>query len=122
MTLFDPTDSLLQPLFDEPAARRTDPATSHEAAARVNPAGTRARALLALNASGHRGLTDFERAARTGLGQTSVGKRRLDLLRAGMVEPTGERRPSPTGTPALVFRITETGAREARRVASEREA
>ena len=116
-TLFDLTDSALRPLFEEPCARRTDPVTAHDAAARVSPNGTRARALLALNACAH-GLTDFELAERTGVGQTSIGKRRLELLRAGLVEGTDERRPSPSGTPALVWRITTAGAQEARRIAT----
>ena len=119
MTLFEIIDGHLEPLiFEEPCARRSDPPTAHAAAARVNPTGTRARALLALNAVAE-GLTDFELAARTGVGQTSIGVRRKELQRAGLVEPTEHRRPSPSGTPALVWRITEAGSREARRVASE---
>lgn len=122
LTLFEIVDGQLQPLvFDEPTARATDPVTSHQAAAAVAPrAGTtRARALVALAAAGHRGLTDFELAARTGLGQTSVGVRRKELRDAGLVTATDERRPSPSGTPALVWRITDRGALEARRLAHE---
>lgn len=122
MSLFELVDGRLQPLvFDEPIARASDPITSHQAAAATAPrAGTtRARALVALAAAGHRGLTDFELAARTGLGQTSVGVRRKELRDAGLVEATDERRPSPSGTPALVWRITDPGTVEARRIAHE---
>jgi hypothetical protein len=52
------------------------------------------------------GLTDFEYP---GLQQTSAGKRRLELQRAGLVEDSGRRRPSPSGSPVIVWRITTTG-------------
>src|SRR5262245_50303240 len=88
-----------------PSARATDPDTSHEAGKR-NPVGRatdRHRALVAL-ADGP--LTDFELADRTGRAQTSIGKRRRELVSLGFVESTGERRPSPSGSPALVWRVT----------------
>jgi hypothetical protein len=54
--------------------------------------------------------TDYDLAAATGRQQNSIGKRRLECQRAGFVEPTGEKRPNPeTGTPCLVWRITEEG-------------
>jgi hypothetical protein len=52
------------------------------------------------------GLTDFEYPA---LQQTSAGKRRLELQRAGLVEDSGRRRPSPSGSPVIVWRITAVG-------------
>lgn len=122
-TLFDIVDGALRPLFDfeTPTARATDPRTSHEAAASVRPraGSSRARALVALAAAGTSGLTDFELADRTGVPQTSIGVRRKELTRAGLVEPTELRRPSPSGTPALVWVITPLGELEARRVAHE---
>lgn len=82
----------------------------------------RDRVLEALTAAGQMGLTDFELAevlTRTGptIGQTSAGKRRLDLLREGLVAPrlvlafdddgtpflTLDRRPSPTKSSAGVY-------------------
>lgn len=43
-------------------------------------------------------------AERVGLQQTSAGKRRLDLLRDGLVKPLVDvRRLSPSGTPAQVW-------------------
>ena len=89
-----------------PTARQTDPATSHVAAeyAAVNAGTCRARALEALRAAGERGLTDFELAAKTHLQQTSVGVRRKELVRAGLVEHSGVTRPAPSGAAAIVWR------------------
>lgn len=66
---------------------------------------------LALSTHGqHRdGLTDFELADLTGKAQTSVGKRRGELATAGLIVATTERRPSPSGSPAIVWRITPLG-------------
>lgn len=122
-TLFDIVDGHLRPLFDfeTPTARATDPQTSHEAAASVRPraGSSRALALVALAAAGSHGLSDFELAARTGVPQTSIGVRRKELQRVGLVETTDRRRPSPSGTPAIVWTITELGVLEARRIAHE---
>lgn len=94
-----------------PKARLTDPATSHQAAAlntRVAE-GHRARAERALHAAGAVGLTDFELADATDLAQTSVGKRRLDLVRLGLVCPLFDTdgkqvtRLAPSGSRSLVW-------------------
>lgn len=89
-----------------PLVRATDPDTSHGAAAQAAKRAPRHReiALRVLREALPDGLSDFELAERTGVPQTSIGKRRLELQRMGLVEPTGERRPSPTGTPAMVWR------------------
>lgn len=100
--------------FASPTARRTDPATSHEAAviAIRNAANNRVRAYDALIAAGPEGLTDFELADVTGVQQTSVGKRRGELRDAGLVvalvrDGGSVRRPSPTGSPAQVWVAVE---------------
>jgi hypothetical protein len=67
---------------------------------------------LALNAlveAGTNGLTDFELEARVGVKQTSIGKRRGDLVKAGLVEATGLFRPSDTGTASGVWCSTPAG-------------
>jgi hypothetical protein len=67
---------------------------------------------LALNAlveAGANGMTDFELAERTGVQQTSIGKRRLDLVELGFVEATDRYRPSPSNAPAIVWRSTPKG-------------
>jgi hypothetical protein len=94
-------------------ARVSDPSTSHGAAEENRPRRSKHRQLVldALVRAGQHGLTDFELGAIVGLQPTSCGKRRLDLQRDGLVEPTGDRRPSPTGTPALVWRASVEGWR-----------
>jgi len=103
-----------EPLWT-PVARKTDPPTSHQAAAyAARNAGTlRARALQELVAAGHAGLTDFELAARCHSQQTSIGKRRGELVASGYVEATGTTRPAPSGAEAMVWRATDRGRQEA---------
>lgn len=103
-------------LFEEPVARKTDPITSHEAAADATMRASHGR-LLALRTLFNSGpLTDFELAARTGWQQTSIGKRRGECFHAGLVEADADpvsgdkrKRPAPSGSMALVWRITKAG-------------
>lgn len=98
-----------------PVARLTDPETSHMAAAdakRTAPTW-RSRCLLAL-AEHPDGLTDFELAEKVGSQQTSAGKRRHELVDAGLVEFAWLHRPSPTGSKARVWKITAAGVTLAR--------
>ena len=106
-------------LFDVPPAREartappgefamvrtSDPSTSKEAAAgaSVNAAKLRARCLEVLRAH-PAGLTDFQLADLVGSQQTSAGKRRGELVAQGLVRNSGERRPSPSGAAAIVWR------------------
>lgn len=104
------------PVASGPMVRATDPQSSRWAARAVaDPARLTADQILALwwhyveenGAAG--GLTDFELAECTNRLQTSLGKRRGELERAGLVEFTGNHRPSPSGSSARVYRITERG-------------
>lgn len=100
--------------FAAPAVRRTDPETC-ETAAKI--AGMRASfnrlRVLALLIDGP--LTDFELAAKTGVQQTSIGKRRGECKNHDLVEAlrddSGEvvTRPSPTNSPSTVWAITAKG-------------
>lgn len=115
--LFDtlnPEPDPVEPVW-APVARNSDPETSHQAAAAAAlRAGTdRALALRALTRAGDRGLTDFELEGKTGIKQTSIGKRRGELVRSGYVEFAGMKRPAPSGSPAMVWRITERGLQAA---------
>lgn len=96
-----------------PAARSTDPATSHAAAqgaaAPMKLGAGQRRALNAIVLAGETGLNDFELAERVGRKQSSIGVRRGELAGVGLVERTGEQRPSDTGTPSDVWRATELG-------------
>lgn len=94
--------------------RSTDPLTSYQAAIDTSQKAPNHR-LLALHALLQYGpMTDFELADRTGLQQTSIGKRRKDCQELGLVDfymPMGEkeRRKTPSGSSAYVWQITELG-------------
>lgn len=89
-----------------PLFRTTDPVTS-------KVSGTRAREFrgdherLILQALSQADGTKDEIAARTGtLSEQQVARRMHGLHRAGLVEPTGETRPSRSGRPERVWRAT----------------
>jgi hypothetical protein len=83
-------------------ARTADPETCRLSAR--DRTTDRARALAVLQ--GHPdGLTDFELADAMGSIQTSAGKRRHELMVAGLVEYAGHTRLSPSGSPARVWRL-----------------
>lgn len=94
--------------LDHWAARQTDPITSHLASystpARVTD---RDRALAALRKAGPDGLTDHELGDAIGRAQTSAGKRRHELMVLGLVVNTGRTRPSPWGSPCIVWAVAE---------------
>ncbi len=97
-----------------PGTRATDPVTSHEAEAKVRPHASTGRRLV-LAALALRPATDFELAEATGWQQTSIDKRRGECVALGYVEaftaPDGTKckRPSPSGSPAIVWAITQAG-------------
>jgi hypothetical protein len=103
-TMFDPdTHELLHPA--RAVARRSDPETSWMAARGVHVTRDQRLAFDALEEAGPRGLTDFELGRAIERQQTSAGKRRLDLQRAGLVEYADRKRPSPSGAQARVWRL-----------------
>lgn len=96
--------------FPAPAARASDPVTSHEAAQRVARTAATDRALvLRIHQQWTSGLTDFELADLAGRQQTSLGKRRGELRDAGLIRDSGHKRPAPSGSPAVVWVITDAG-------------
>lgn len=107
-----------------PAARASDPQTSHDAAEEhpVLRRKDRVAVLLAHYHNAARGLSDFELADIVGRQQTSAGKRRGELRDLGLIEATEERRASPSGSTAVVWRITAEGRRFASEIAQERKA
>lgn len=112
--------NLLRPpatLFD---TRPDDPITSHMAAASVtlDMRADRYRAVLAILAEGP--ASDFDLAARTGLKQTSIGKRRGELRDAGLVRKLDDLGVSDTGSACIRWALTDAGVAAAptsRRVA-----
>jgi len=102
--------SKIEPVL--PRWRPGDGHTSHDAALSFTPeklSDGRRQVLTALVNAGAAGLTDFELEIRTGRKQTSFGKRRGELRDAGLVEWSGETRPSDTGTLSKVWRATDLG-------------
>jgi hypothetical protein len=108
-------DSAGLPLFDpQPKARASDPATSHDAAesARLNVrTGSQRRKLLdAFACHGDAGLTHEQAARIAGISLASeYATRCSELLNAGYLEATGEKRVGASGLDRAVFRITDTG-------------
>lgn len=96
--------------FPAPTARAGDPATSHEAAQRAAGRAAGDRALvLRIHQQWTSGLTDFELADLADRQQTSLGVRRNELVHAGLICDSGHKRPSPSGTPSIVWVITPEG-------------
>jgi len=90
----------------KPTARKSDPPTSHIASKAVRARAPRDRDRVLAYLKEHGPATDFEIAEALGGQQTSLGVRRGELRRMGLVEATGERRASPSGSPAIVWRAT----------------
>ena len=90
-------------------ARGTDPATSHLAAASVTEQARRDihTRVLAILAEGP--ASDFDLAARTGLKQTSVGKRRGELRDMGYVTELDHQGVSDTGSSCVRWTLTSAG-------------
>lgn len=63
----------------------------------------------ALDALAQRSYTDFELGELLGLQQTSIGKRRKELVDLGLVEYMGCDRPAPSGSMSMVWCITTEG-------------
>lgn len=87
-------------------ARKSDPQTSHQAAARVHEfaGGHREQILACLKR--HGSLTVDEIAKRTRLQSQAINKRLPELERAGLARPTGGTRLSASGRPERVWYAT----------------
>lgn len=113
-------------------ARSTDPSTSHLAAASVHPTASQVSVLVffrhhddeALRWMDRTGgglplsflagytdeaLADAMEAQDTPLSPSRIRTARKELQRAGLLEPTGERRPTKRGRLADVYDLTEAG-------------
>ena len=106
--------NFLDIVFQEPMSRGTDPETSHEAAAFAKFRSSKHRRMALLSLYKYGSLTDFELADITGLQQNSIGKRRCDCMRAGLVtvllNGVGKvKRRTPSGASALVWTLTPKG-------------
>lgn len=97
-------------------ARLTDPATSHEAANRVRNITQQQRAILnilAVRMTDEELVARYESAAAAGLAPlaspSGIRSRRSELVYAGLVADSTERRKLRTGRNAIVWFTTEYG-------------
>lgn len=87
-------------------ARRTDPAVSHQAAARVHEFAGSHREIILQCLKEHGPQTVDEIAKRTRLQSQAINKRCPELLRTGLARLTGEERLSASGRPERVWCAT----------------
>ena len=94
------------PLFSQPVARNSDPETSWQAADRVaDKAPTdRLKVLAALKEHGKG--SDFDLEQWTGVIATSIGVRRGELVKAGLVVDSGERGVNGRGSKVILWRLS----------------
>lgn len=109
-TFFDDDD----PSFQRPEARWDDPTTSHDAARDAAFHASLGRVLALKCLLEHGPCTDYELEAHTGWQKNSIGKRRLECQRSGLVElwiidGVKQRRPAPSGSDCYVWKLTEKG-------------
>ena len=98
---------------EQPKARASDPATSHDAAesARLNVrTGSQRRKLLDAFKHAPDGLTHEQAATAAGISLSSEYSTRCsELSNAKYLEATGEKRVGSRGLDRAVFRITDAG-------------
>lgn len=95
-----------------PPVRHDAPETSRLAARSVasRSAQQRAAVLAAITDAGAHGMTDAELEVTIGLRPQSLGPRRGELAKLGLIEWSGMRRDTPRGCPARVWIVTRGGA------------
>lgn len=104
-----------------PAARNTDPITSHQAARAQTPAKVRSEHRLVLELLRWEPLTDFDLAERASqtlqrkVKSVSIGKRRGELRDLGLVADSGLKGRSDTGSAAIRWALSEAGQAELNR-------
>jgi len=83
-------------------ARRTDPETSHKAAATVKVFANVHYKLILASLEFHPGETIYQIADRTHISHVAIARRLPELERAGLIRTEGER-PGPTGRMCRVW-------------------
>lgn len=86
-------------------AHQSHSATSCAAAEAIEPkAGTLRAIVLAFLRTQSEGATDEQMQVELGIGPSTQRPRRIELVRAGLVEDSGGTRPTTTGCKATVWR------------------
>lgn len=94
---------------EAPSHRRaTDTERAAAGLARPRAGIARARVLDAIATSSD-GLNDFEIARATGLRLYTAAPRRGELLKDGWIVDSGERRPTDSGSLAIVWKLSDAG-------------
>lgn len=83
--------------FDEPAARRRDPETSHQAAAQAKEMAVRHHKIILDCLKEHGPLGKDGISWQTGLSGVAVARRTVELQRMGLIRLTGRKVPSTAG-------------------------
>lgn len=94
--------SFFDPALRAAHARRTDPETSHAAAALAAPIADRHRRLI-LGALARRPMSSTEIARFTGLSMVQVARRMHELVEVELAHDTGARRPTESGRASIVW-------------------
>ena len=100
------------PIYDALRARTTDPATSHEAAARASVRASQQYVLRILRDYGacadfH--ISNIARKHRVTWSETRLRTARAELVRKGYVVDTGNTLPTPSGRRSTICSITVAG-------------
>jgi hypothetical protein len=85
-------------------ARRTDPETSHAAAAALDANHCEAAVLRAIEQAADRGLIAAELPAATGLPLNTASARTRPLANKGLICDSGQRRKGPSGRYQIVWK------------------
>lgn len=103
------SDQLAFDPYDRPGLVRNDhPDTAKEAATQANTGRTRAWVLDFMRSNGVHGVTDEEIITAgefNGLRANGLRPRRVELVRDGLVEDSGEKRKTRSGRNAIVWRL-----------------
>lgn len=83
--------------------------TERESAYQVGNLRTREATVLAILAKNPAGLTDDEGGVLMGGDRLDFGRRRNELVDVGLVENSGDKRPTPRGRNAVVWRLSAKG-------------
>lgn len=86
-------------------AKATPRETQRAAFAKAEATAENNRALLFAALKEHGPMTADETGHRVGLGPFEARPRMSQLHRRGLIEPTGDARPSDNGNPATVWRV-----------------
>ena len=91
-------------------ARNSDPETSHEAAWSVDTTSLQDLVLHTLRYGG--GMTAAELSGELRKPLNTISPRTRQLVNRGLIKDSGERRPTPSGRKAIVWRATTPAERK----------